>query len=340
MSTKANNYYYLDVLRAVAAFAVVMIHVLGPWRHLYGVAPGFQWEFAVSYNAVTRWAVPVFMMISGALLLSSKKPFNCSTYLNKRVSKVVIPFIAWSLIYTTVTWYSQQDFSAFSLVQLVINAINEPAWYHLWFFYDFIPLYFVVPFLAIILNKMDKEHIKLLVISWFVLTLMHWLKVDSWLRQNLVLYTGYLILGWYLHNNDCRKYTKTIALTATIMLLINVFGTLYFSEMKQKYSVFFLGYKSFNTALIACALFLIAKDYSHYLHRFQRPIASIAMCSLGIYLIHPLLLIPVRELSNGYYQWFGSNLVAIPTLSLLVMMVAWSITRVVIQIPVLKRLVP
>ena len=61
---------FFDLLRCVAAVAVIAIHVLAPYRNELGVIPMDQWLTAVGVNSVTRWAVPVFILITGALMLS------------------------------------------------------------------------------------------------------------------------------------------------------------------------------------------------------------------------------------------------------------------------------
>ncbi|MGL4829448.1 MAG: acyltransferase family protein, partial [Vibrio sp.] len=67
--------FFFDLLRAIAAVAVIAIHVLAPYRDLLGVIPFAEWLTAVTVNGVSRWAVPVFIMISGALMLSDRRPF-------------------------------------------------------------------------------------------------------------------------------------------------------------------------------------------------------------------------------------------------------------------------
>lgn len=57
---------FFDVLRCVAAVAVVVIHVLGPYRDQFGIMPDSGWITATTFNSFSRWAVPVFIMITGA----------------------------------------------------------------------------------------------------------------------------------------------------------------------------------------------------------------------------------------------------------------------------------
>ncbi|PKG40329.1 acyltransferase [Psychromonas sp. Urea-02u-13] len=341
MATQRPSIFYIDFLRFIAAIAVIAIHVLGPFRFLYGEIPESDWLAAMGINSITRWAVPVFMMISGALLLSTERPFNCEHYLTKRLSKVAIPFIGWTLIYAIVAGFVAGGWSAAQTLSVIQNSPNDPAWYHLWFFYDFIPLYFVIPFLIPLLKKLTPELIKLLIVTCLVMFSMKWLKVESFLLQNLILYTGYLILGWYLFNRDNKVQLKHWVIAGCTMLLLNFFGSWELAVKSGQYSSFFMGYKTLNTMLIGGMLFVVAQTYADNIKGpFRAFISQISKYSLGIYLLHPLLLIPVRALDNGFYSFFGSNWLAIPVITIVVLLLSLACTMLLVKIPLIKRLVP
>lgn len=346
MQAKQTSIFYIDFLRFIAAIAVITIHVLGPFRYLYGEIPDSEWLAATGLNSLTRWAVPVFMLISGALLLSTKKPFETKYYLTNRLSKVVVPFIAWTVIYAVVGGFMLDEvftgqWNADNAFKILAESPTEPVWYHLWFFYDFIPLYFVIPFLMPLLKQAAPEHIKLALVAWAVLFTMHWFKVDSFLQQNLVLYTGYLVLGWYLFNRDNRPQLKMWVIAGSVMLILNFFGSWQLAIEKGGYSSFYMGYKTLNTAVIAGMLFVLAQVYADKIQGKCRILISlISTYSLGIYLIHPLLLIPIRELSNGFYAFFGTNWIAIPMITLVILVVSLILTMILVKVPVIRRLVP
>ncbi|WP_298441653.1 acyltransferase family protein [uncultured Ferrimonas sp.] len=335
--TESKDIFYFHLLRVVAAFAVVMIHVLGPWRELYGVVPQHQWFSATAINAVSRWAVPVFIMLSGALLLFPSTPLNAQRYLQRRVAKVVVPFLAWSLIYCLISGGQSGDWQ--HTWDAILALPKSPSWYHLWFFYDFIPLYFVIPLLGALLAKMSTEQIKLLLVAWLLLTLTQWLRIDTPLRINLLLYSGYLLLGWFLHQQ--RQYWRWWLGLGGVMLLVNVVGSGWAAELKGGYSAKYMSYKTLNTALIAAMVFVLAQRYGYRVSRaLHRPILSLSRYSLGIYLLHPLLLIPIRPIDNGVYHWFGHPLLAIPLLSVMVLLLSWLLVAAVSKIPIIKQLVP
>ncbi|GAA5188637.1 acyltransferase [Ferrimonas gelatinilytica] len=338
MSAPRQEIFYLHLLRAVAAIAVIAIHVLGPFRQMYGEIPLDAWFSAVAINASARWAVPLFMMISGALLLSSSKPFDAQYYLQRRLGKVVVPFVGWTLIYLAAT--SLLEGPQAGLTALI--ALNtDPAWYHLWFFYDFIPLYFVIPLLAPLLKAMSEEQVKLLVVAWLTLTLMHLLKVPTPLSQNLILYSGYLVLGWYLFNHDTRAQWRYWIGLGVAALAINWVGSYLLTAEKGSYNALFMGYKTLNTVLIGAMIFLLAQRYAEAVGpRLRRWVTSLSTYSLGIYLLHPMLLIPVRTAIERHYDAFGHPALAIPLITLVTLLVAWALTALLSRIPLVRKLVP
>lgn len=341
-----HSIFYIEFLRFIAAIAVIAIHVLGPFRHLYGQIPEIEWLAAAGINSVTRWAVPVFMMISGALLLSSDRAFDCGHYLSKRLSKVAVPFVGWTIIYALMTGFMVGElftgqWQAGEALRALFESPNNPTWYHLWFFYDFIPLYFVIPFAIPLLKKASPEMVKLMLFAWAVLFLMNWLKVETFLRENIVLYTGYLILGWYLFNRDNRPQLKLWVIAGISMLAFNFIGTWILALQTGAYSSFFMGYKTLNTAVIGAMLFVLAQCYADKIQGKLRDfIHIVSKYSLGIYLLHPLLLIPVRTIDNGFYDLFFSNWLAIPLLTFITLVVSLLLTMLLVKIPGVRRLVP
>ena len=102
-----------------------------------------------------------------------------------------------------------------------------------------------------------------------------------------------------------------------------------------------MGYKTLNTVLIGGMLFVLAQTYADKIQgKLRAFVLIISKYSLGIYLLHPLLLMPVRQLDNGFYSAFGSNWLAIPIITLLTTVLSLLCTMLLVKIPIMKRLVP
>ena len=80
---------WLDVVRALGAFLVVLAHV-----EYAGTGKNTVTDF---YFVLTRAAVPLFFMASGFLLLSKNETYL--DFFKKRALKVFVPFLIWSVIY-------------------------------------------------------------------------------------------------------------------------------------------------------------------------------------------------------------------------------------------------
>jgi surface polysaccharide O-acyltransferase-like enzyme len=170
---------------------------------------------------------------------------------------------------------------------------------------------------------------------------MKWLRVESFLLENLVLYSGYLILGWYLFNRDNSAQLKPWLIAGIIMLIVNFFGSWEMAFKSGQYSSYFMGYKTLNTMVIGAMLFVVAQTYADKITGKLRSLISvISKYSLGIYLLHPILLIPVRELDNGFYSFFVSNWLAIPIITIIILFISLFCTMLLAKTPVINRLVP
>jgi len=283
---------YLDGLRVLAALFVVAIHVLGPYRMELGQIPDSDWLIAVGLNTVSRWAVPVFIMISGLLLLSASKPFNCSHFLRRRVMKVVVPFVVWSAMFAVIAGLSAQGFSLATTLSTLQEAPWHETYYHLGFFYYYIPLLLWVPVLRPILARLPSTAVALVGLLWIGVTAWYLAGGQGWWRNDFILYGGYLWLGFWLH-----QYPRAQGLwwgLGVAALGATMYQVLATSLAHQRYiTQGWLSYTTVNTVLISAAVFLAVRALMAG-RASPAWLAQLSRYSLGIYLIHPLFLWPIR----------------------------------------------
>ena len=75
-SVKTNRLVYLDILRIVAICAVLMIHIVAPFVTKYE-STTLEFILGNIFDSISRLAVPIFLMVSGALVLDENRSFNC-----------------------------------------------------------------------------------------------------------------------------------------------------------------------------------------------------------------------------------------------------------------------
>jgi surface polysaccharide O-acyltransferase-like enzyme len=95
---KAQRLIYADLLRVIATFVIVILHVSGSSWHNVPVS-GFEWKVFNFYDSMARFSVPVFVMISGMFLLDNKKSLTLKKLYSKNILRIVTSFIFWYCYY-------------------------------------------------------------------------------------------------------------------------------------------------------------------------------------------------------------------------------------------------
>ena len=90
--TSNKRILYLDILNIIAILSVVALHQNGI-VHKYSQSR--SWATALIVETVCYFAVPLFLMISGANLLNYKSKYDTKTFFKKRFLKVLYPAIFW-----------------------------------------------------------------------------------------------------------------------------------------------------------------------------------------------------------------------------------------------------
>lgn len=295
---------FFELARCVAAIAVIAIHVLAPYRHQFSEIPFNEWLVAIGVNSVSRWAVPVFILISGALMLSDHRPFDLNYYIRRRLGKVLVPFIVWSLFYAYLSGWTAHGFDLSNVIQVLEESPQHATYYHLGFFYYFIPLYFVIPFLQVFVRRYDDRALYALTGLWLLTTVLFLLRIDGLWSQPIWLYSGLLLLGYILYQK--MPLTKPVVTVFVILglasfaLTINQVVSMSIEADRYAFGRW-LSYKTVNTVLAASMVFMLCRYFGERLSAsFNKVVGFISRHSLGIYILHPIFLWPMKEF--GWYQ--------------------------------------
>src|SRR6185312_14746427 len=208
-SAKPENIDWISNLRLVALYAVIILHCTAPLLMQYGKVPMPDWWMADFLNAAVRFAVPAFVMVTGALLLH--REYEIGDFLKKRLIRVVLPFLFWSLVYVWYSWYNEDitfGNNVWANITLVLLQLKNGAAYHLWYVYMLIGLYFFIPVIGKFVRNATEKEILYFLIVWIGVMMLS----QSYLsRYNPVVdmhyfagYAGYLVLGHYLAFKNVR----------------------------------------------------------------------------------------------------------------------------------------
>ena len=90
-----NRIEYISLASVLSAIAVVYLHANGCF---WDFSTARYWITANIIESIFYFAVPIFFMISGAMLIDFNKRYSIKEFFKKRIAKTVIPFIIWSFI--------------------------------------------------------------------------------------------------------------------------------------------------------------------------------------------------------------------------------------------------
>lgn len=138
----------LDLARVISAIAVIWLHVSAEVVVADPSVWSLPWWIGNTANALSRWSVPVFVMLSGALLIPKARVQSPRTFIAHRVPRLAFLTLAWTGLYGMVALQTEPLISILKRV-----AVGAP-YYHLWFLYMLIGLYIAAAFIQRLIDAL------------------------------------------------------------------------------------------------------------------------------------------------------------------------------------------
>lgn len=360
---------WLDVVRFVAMFTVVCCHCTDPFNFYPGTAPNIDeiklW--GAIYGALLRPCVPLFVMITGALLLPVRG--EVSVFYKKRIPRVLWPFLIWSVIYNLFPWITSLlgikpeiilDFFPYSGEEVMRQSLSISLDYiaqipfnfsivdvHMWYIYLLIGLYLYLPvFSAWVEKASDKAKLWFLG-AWAITLLLPYYNqfvaqylwgTCSWNAFGMFYYfagfNGYLLLGHYLRNLDW-KLGKILAIGLPMFVIgyaVTFFGFRYITalpEYSDEMLELFFTYCSLNVVMMTIPVFMLCKKVNFRSEGIKKALANLTLCGFGIYMIHYFFTGPSVLLVRTLGVPLG---IQIPVASVMAFGVSWLIVWAVYRV--------
>jgi surface polysaccharide O-acyltransferase-like enzyme len=286
---------YLDYLRIMSITGVVVLHVAAAVLGDQSIFQTTKWYLTVGYDSLFRYCVPLFVMISGALLLIPEENPDIKKFFTKRFPRILVPFIIWSVIYKIFT--SRGNIG--SIPDAILGFIQGPVFYHLWFIYMLIGLYMIIPFIKGSMKNLRVAEYFLII--WFILgpcrNLVAFL-FNVHLGVHLSDFPhgalGYAVLGYYLTQVKISQRNFFIAAGVfTGAYLINYFSLIYNTTGKNL-PMFFQDYQQPSMVFITGGIFYMGRyifSRSFFANKKAFPvITTLSDLTFGVYLCHALIL--------------------------------------------------
>ena len=298
---KKQRYLYFDVMNILACFAVVAAHHN---NQLHSYADTFGWRFSLGVECLVYWAVPVFLMVSGATLMGFHQRCSLKEYFRRRFLRTVIPWLLWSaalLVWKLKTGQIAGGEGPVHYLRLILSNQVEGIY---WFFGTLFGCYLLIPLLTWLTPH--RKALWYAVVCIFLLSLFQPLLARyapisddgiTALRNSLIIY---ILLGYLLNTAQLSKKQRIWLYIAGIFCVLMRFGvTWVLSAQNQATSLAVRGTKMCNTIVCSSAVFVFLKhvDWERILPAFLRKaLPGLAGCSFGVYLLHKVVMYYEQQL--------------------------------------------
>src|ERR1700749_3472385 len=132
----------IDFLRFISIIAVIIIHCSTSIT-VFTIKPGTNWWIGNFYDTLSRFCVPVFVMISGSLILP--KDYTLGEFIKKRFLRIIPPFAFWTTVFIIFNCFDKHLFGGTYIFKFIALSIVNGAFFHLWFIYMLIGVYLITP---------------------------------------------------------------------------------------------------------------------------------------------------------------------------------------------------
>lgn len=342
---------WIDYVRAIACFMVVVLHAAAPLLYQYNQLPLGYWFIGNLFDSLVRACVPLFFMLSGFLLL--QKDECLPSYFSKRFSKLFIPMVFWSVFF--VLWGSIVEKGSLPVLRDFYSLVLRPSYYHLWFLYALVGLYLFVPILRKVTNSADNNLLIYYCLIWFmavsIIPFMEKISgLDSIIDLNSISgFIGYFVLGLILGKKDISSRVFFISVIIfSLMVVITTLGTYYLTLKNEGvFSDYLYSYLAPNTVIAAATCFILIKYLAIHSKLLQNAlilkiIKEVSHCSFGIYLVHTVFLYLLKDGSFGFKvsAFSGDPLFYVPLTSLAVFLLSFFVILIIRRIPIIKLISP
>lgn len=338
---------YFDCLRIMATFAVMILHIAS--QYWYAVEVGtFEWKVFSFYDSIVRWAVPVFVMISGALFL--RKDQKIERIFKKHILRIAAAFIFWSAVYALINLTTGRS----GLKNALREFVEGPA--HLWFLFMIVGLYILVPLLRKIVVSMELTKYFVLLALVFTFILPYLITLISLYSEKIASiagkvlnsvcfsftlgYVSYFVFGYFfIQINIERKKRWLIYLLGAIGFIVTSFAQVIFPISDKGAVNTFHENMTLNVMFVSVALFTFAKynlNLPNISQKSRDIIRKLSEYSFGAYLVHAMVITQLNHLL-GFNTLSFNQIISVPVIGVVVFIISFAISGILHQIPVLKK---
>lgn len=342
-----------DVLRVIAIVGVVAIHTFSRIITTPSMDDTWQEWVAIVLDLGFVWAVPVFVMLSGALILRPTSfPRGTLDFYRRRALRIVPALVVWHLVYLVVVrmLVNGEELTPLGAAGLVIDGRAYTQLYFLWII---LGLYLVAPVIAAFVNE-GSPHRAFAVggvalagttLATAVAALSAYVGSDPrpistvfftmWLP-----YVGYFVLGYALAM--VRLTRRRVLVASAVALVLGAFTIVQYGSdrgFEPVNAVSPVSYLAAGVAVLSIAVFVAVVglvDRFPPTGRLGAAVRTLSDASFGVFLVHLAIIAVIARLVPQLYD--GTSLLRTAVLFTITLVASYAIAIVAARVPYLRRL--
>lgn len=318
---------YIEALRFIATCAVVLMHTSSAfYTSLPDTTPLTAFHL---YHYIGFFAVPVFVMISGALFLSPQRDTSYRNLFGKYVRRIALALLVFGLPMCLL----ESKFEHQTVFDACLNFLRGHSWTHMWYLYMIICLYLLTPVLKPFVLHQNSRTVGFGLFILFLLSSLlpslvnYGIEIDSWMIISTP-FIFYYILGYYLAMME-KMGIGLLPLTILLLLFLGI--TLFRATLPDSIP----SYNDITVVMGASALFLLLKRLAVNWSIANR----LAPYCFAIYLIHPVFINIFRKVLHIDLINYGDPCYIVPIVFFIIFNLSLIISYLLRLIPFMRRYV-
>lgn len=331
----------------------MLIHAFSSLVSSGEIRGSVTWWLGTSLSLGVSWAVPVFIMVSGALLLAPRPGEGAREFYARRLRRIAIPLVVAHAGYFAVRVFLLHE--QLTAQKAVNDLLRANVYVQLYFFWIMLGLYLVTPLLRTALEGRDRRELLAIAAAgigfmWAVragaITLIGvGSPVAIWQPAALTLwipYLGYFVAGYALR--DVVLAPRALAATIGLFVVASAVVVWQYGAGGGLLTVAVAGggYQGLPVAVSAVTLFVIVRTAirsgsSLAIGPWAVTTRQLGDLSLGVFIVHLLVMRYAWRLPGLGASTAAQSLPASLVLWLVVLLVSFVACAILARIPILRR---
>lgn len=349
MDSKKSSYNLsADVIRVLAIIGVVIIHTANSVYGRPDFFGGISWWFAIILNSVSRASIPLFILVSGYFILAKHETYKKT--LIRTINRIGIPLIFWFLVYTV--WNGGSPTLEYFNLSLIYRLFTVNV-FILYFFIILIGLYLSSPLIKKLLNsKISRPKITIFLLFggciYFLVQYLFSLCTPAYSLIYWIPFVGLFAAGFTIGNKKIGNLTLPI-LGFILSAGLTIAGAyLYYSlSFQGNYllndrgclSFYTDSFLSINVVVMSISIYalLMHFDFNKIVKgRLKKLIYSIARASLGIYILH-IVILNILDSKLKLFDPIAPAWLYVLIKLFVIFTLAYAASLILMKIPLIKR---